>query len=112
MFFLTETKSQAVLTAWNGRQWSQPQAQEILSGFEEPEIFTEVIYGCHRASLLGKRLYVVGCDEGGHGDVWVTSRDLGSKGPGLRHRCGASHPPLQVIIRGWMQFSWSPRVMI
>ncbi|HEY9529023.1 MAG TPA: sialidase family protein, partial [Anaerolineales bacterium] len=78
-FLLTETKSQAVLTAWDGRQWSQPQTQKILSGFEEPEIYTEVVYGCHRASLLRKRLYVVGCDEGGHGDVWVTSRDLGSK---------------------------------
>jgi hypothetical protein len=78
-FLLTETKSQVVLTGWDGRQWSQPQTQEMLSRFEEPEIYTEVLYGCHRASLLGKRLYVVGCDEGGHGDVWVTSRDLGAK---------------------------------
>ena len=28
------------------------------------------------ASLFGERLYIVGCDEGGGGDVWVTSRDL------------------------------------
>jgi hypothetical protein len=76
-FFLTETKSQVFLTAWNGLQWSTPQAQSILSGFEEPEIFTEVIYGCHRESLLGERLYIVGCDQGVGGDVWVTSRDMG-----------------------------------
>jgi hypothetical protein len=77
-FLLTETKHQVVLTAWNGNQWSQPQEQPILTGFEEPEIYTEVIYGCHRASLLGEQLYIVGCDEGGGGDVWVTSRGLGS----------------------------------
>ena len=78
LYLLTEAKSQVFLSAWDGLQWSLPQAQPILSGFEEPEIYTEVIYGCRRASLSGERLYVVGCDEGGGGDVWVTSRDLGS----------------------------------
>jgi hypothetical protein len=79
LYLVTETKSQVVLTAWDGRQWSQAQAQKTLAGFEEPEIYTEVIFGCHRASLSGKLLYVVGCDENGGGDVWVTSRNLGSK---------------------------------
>lgn len=78
LFFFNETQSQVFLTAWNGRQWSQPQEQPILSGFEEPEIYTDVIYGCHRAALLGARLYIVGCDQGEGGDIWVTSRDLGS----------------------------------
>src|SRR5687768_11744830 len=78
LYFLTETQGQLYLSAWNGRRWSELQAQPALSGFEDPEIFTEVIYGCHRASLLEEQLYVVGCDEGGGGDVWVTSRDLGS----------------------------------
>ena len=78
LYFLTKTQSQIFLSAWNGRQWSEPQAQPILSGFEDPEIYTEVIYGCHRASLLGDRLYIIGCDQGGGGDVWVTSRDLGA----------------------------------
>jgi hypothetical protein len=83
LYLLTETKSEVFLTAWNGLQWSQPQAQPILSGFEEPEIYTQVIYGCHRASLLGERLYIIGCDQGEGGDVWVTSRDLGSFKPKL-----------------------------
>ncbi len=77
LYFLIETKSQALLLAWNGFQWSEAQEQPILSGFEEPEIFTDVIYGCHQASMLGERLYVVGCDQGTGGDAWVTSRDLG-----------------------------------
>jgi hypothetical protein len=78
LYFLTETQSQVFLTAWNGLQWSPPQAQPILSGFEDPEIYKEVVFGCHQASLSGERLYIVGCDDGGGGDVWVTSRDLGS----------------------------------
>jgi hypothetical protein len=78
LYFLTVTKSQIFLTAWNGIQWSQPQAQQDLLGFQEPELYAEVIYGCHRASLLGERLYVIGCDQGVGGDVWVTSRELES----------------------------------
>ena len=76
LYLLTEAKSQVFLTAWNGLYWSEPQPQPILSGFEEPEIYTDVIYGCRQASLFGERLYVIGCDEGGGGDVWVTSRAL------------------------------------
>jgi hypothetical protein len=78
LYFLTETKGQVSLSAWNGLEWSQPQAQPTLSGFEEPEIYTGVDYGCHRASLLAERLYIIGCDQGGGGDVWVTSLDLRS----------------------------------
>ena len=78
LYYLTEVKGQVYLTGWNGQQWSLAQAQPILYGFEEPEIYTEVIFGCRRASLYKERLYVVGCDQGGGGDVWITSRDLGS----------------------------------
>jgi hypothetical protein len=76
LYFLTETKSQTFLSVWDGLQWSQPQAQPMLSGFKEPEIFTRVIFACHQPAVLGERLYVVGCDEGEGGDVWVTSRDV------------------------------------
>ena len=78
LYYLSETKTQVFLTAWNGLQWSRPQAQPTLSGFEEPEIYTEVMYGCHQAALSRERMYIVGCDQGQAGDVWVTSRDLGS----------------------------------
>jgi hypothetical protein len=78
LFFLTETQSQIYLSAWNGLRWSEPQEQSFLAGFEDPEIFTQVDYGCYRDSLLGTQLYIIGCDQGEGGDVWVTSRDLGS----------------------------------
>jgi hypothetical protein len=87
LYFLAGTQNQIFLTDWNGLQWSHPEAQPILSGFEEPEIYSEVLYGCHRASLLRERLFVVGCDQGSGGDVWVTSRDLGSN-------TSSSTPPL------------------
>ncbi len=78
LYFLVETKSQVLLTAWNGLQWSEPEEQAILSGFEEPEIYTDVIFGCHQASMSGEKLYVVGCDQGQGGDAWVTARDAGA----------------------------------
>ena len=78
LYFLTESKGEIFLTAWNGMQWSQPRAQPLLTGFEEPEIYTDVVYGCHRTGLSAERLYVIGCDQGVGGDVWITSRDLGS----------------------------------
>lgn len=78
LYFLTETQDKIFLTAWNGLQWSQSQEQSVLSRFEEPEIYTDVLYGCRRAGLSGKQLYMIGCDQSGGGDVWFTSRDLGS----------------------------------
>ena len=84
LYFLTETKNQTFLSIWDGRQWSQPQVQPILARFKEPEIYTEVIYGCHRPAMIGERLYVLGCDRGEGGDVWVTSRDLASSTSGLQ----------------------------
>ena len=76
LYFLTETQSQILLSAWNGSQWTEPQEQPILTGFDEPEIFTKVDLGCQRATLLGERLYIIGCDQGVGGDVWLTSRDM------------------------------------
>jgi len=52
--------------------------QPILSGFEDPEIYTQVDYDCHRAILFAGQLYVVGCDRGEGRDIWVTSRSLES----------------------------------
>jgi hypothetical protein len=78
LYLLTGAQSQVFLSAWNGQQWSQPQAQPTLSGFEDPEIYTEINLGCHRAALSRERIYIVGCDQGEGGDVWVTSRDLES----------------------------------
>ena len=78
LYLLTDIQDQSYLSVWNGSRWSEPQAQPILSGFEEPEIYSPISFGCHRAAGFGERLYVIGCDKGDGGDIWITSRDLGS----------------------------------
>jgi hypothetical protein len=65
------------LSAWDGERWSQPQLQGILRGFEDPQVLAQVRLGCrHFAISTNSRLYIVGCDQAGGGDVWITSRSL------------------------------------
>jgi len=78
LYLLTDTPGQSYISVWNGSRWSEAQAQPVLSGFEEPEIYTPISFGCHRAAGFGERLFVIGCDQGEGGDIWITSRDVGS----------------------------------
>jgi len=78
LYLLTDIHGEILLSAWNGLQWSESQRQTILSGFVEPETYTQVVYDCHNAALSGELLYFIGCDRGGGGDIWITSRDLKS----------------------------------
>ena len=79
LLMLTTTQNQVILVAWDGNSWSTPQTQTTLSSFEDPEIFTTVKYACRQTNQIGnEKLVVVGCDKGGGGDIWATSRSLGS----------------------------------
>jgi hypothetical protein len=78
LYLLTDIHDQSYLSVWNGSRWSEPQAQPILSGFEDPETFTPIDFGCHQSAGSGERLFVLGCDQGEGGDIWITSRDVGS----------------------------------
>jgi len=81
VYLMVNLLNRIYLLAWDGEGWSEPQAQDTLSGFEDPEIYTPVTMGCHQAALVGNdRLVVVGCDLGGGGDVWGTSRQIGDTG--------------------------------
>jgi hypothetical protein len=65
------------LSAWDGERWSEPQLQSILRGFEDQEVLSQVRLGCRQSAISPNgRLYVVGCDEAGGGDIWITSRSL------------------------------------
>jgi hypothetical protein len=77
-YLLTNIQNQIFLSAWNGTEWSAPQIQQSLTGFEDPETFAQVLYGCHQAALFRERLYIVNCDQAGGGDIWVTYRELRS----------------------------------
>jgi hypothetical protein len=70
--------TQAYLQAWDGVQWSDPQLQEMLTSFIDPETQKVVSYDCLDPSLFqSNELYMVGCDSGEGKDVWLTKRSVG-----------------------------------
>ena len=76
---MTTVQDQIYLLAWDGMQWSDPQVQRSVSGFEDPDTYAQVVYRCHQPGLTGEdNLLMVGCDEGEGGDIWFTSRPLGT----------------------------------
>jgi len=76
--FFAVSEDQAYLIAWDGHGWSQPQPQEAIDSFVNPNTYNYVNFGCRQAAVSGKQLFVVGCDEGEGGDIWLTSLPLGS----------------------------------
>lgn len=66
------------LLAWNGSIWSELQTQNDISTFTNPRTFDNVILGCQSTSYYEKKLFVAGCDMGNGGDIWFTSRPIGS----------------------------------
>jgi hypothetical protein len=72
------SKDRGYLFGWNGTEWSEPQLQEVLSGFEDPETLSQVKLGCQQTAFDGTdQIYVIGCDQGVGGDIWFTSRRIG-----------------------------------
>jgi hypothetical protein len=72
-------QTQIYFLAWNGSEWSDPQPQSELSGFQDPETFDQVILDCQNLTMgSNNRIYVVGCDSGNGKDIWLTNRFLGS----------------------------------
>jgi hypothetical protein len=65
-----------VFVAWNGKQWSTPQTQFRLPPLSNPLTFDAIHLSCRMDLINQNRLYVVGCDQGGGGDVWFLSRSL------------------------------------
>jgi hypothetical protein len=70
------------LLAWNGTQWSNPQQQTIISGFEDPDTLNVVRFECQRFRYFapGAKLFFIGCDSGEGKDIWLTQRKLGDVG--------------------------------
>ena len=76
---MTTIQDQIYLLAWDGTQWSEPQAQRVVSGFEDPDTYAQVVFRCRQPDLTSDdNLLMVGCDEGEGGDIWFTSRPLGT----------------------------------
>lgn len=65
--------------AWDGNRWSDPQKQDVLSGFEDPETKTQVKYACIQTMEYKKdQIFAIGCDQGSGEDIWFTGSKLGN----------------------------------
>jgi hypothetical protein len=64
------------ISAWNGSQWSNPEIQSGPSEITNPATFDRVQLACRQAAVYQDRLFVVGCDQGLGGDVWLIARKL------------------------------------
>jgi hypothetical protein len=80
VFILMATLAgQVYLLAWDGSNWSFPQVQDTLSSFEDPATLGRVNFTCLQPTFDPnlQSLWVLGCDTGSGGDIWLTSRSLG-----------------------------------
>jgi hypothetical protein len=68
---------EAFLQAWDGENWSEPQLQQPLSAFVDPDTQKLVDFGCQQAIVPSNfTLFVLGCDEDIGKDIWLTKRQL------------------------------------
>jgi hypothetical protein len=67
------------LLAWDGTRWSDPQIQQSIAEFEDPDTFNLLDLSCRKyaANILANELLLVGCDTIGAGDIWLTERAIG-----------------------------------
>ena len=74
---MANIQDEVYLSAWNNTEWSVPQLQSPLNIFNDPDVFNTVIFRCHQTALIQNRLFVLGCDSEGDGDIWLLTRPLG-----------------------------------
>jgi hypothetical protein len=67
-----------VTMVWNGSEWSTSETQTGPSSITNPVTFEKVELGCRGVTTYNKKLFVIGCDQAGGGDIWFTSRELAS----------------------------------
>jgi hypothetical protein len=68
---------QIYLLAWDGNRCSDPQQQEILTGFIDADTQNPIQLGCRQAIQNEfNSLYIVGCEEELGGDIWSMGRQM------------------------------------
>jgi hypothetical protein len=76
----TTIRDEVYMLAWNGEAWSKAFPQDTLSGFNDPLTNEPVRYRCRQNTVQsGTAIHVIGCNDAGVVDVWVTSRAVGTK---------------------------------
>jgi hypothetical protein len=66
------------LSAWNGTNWSNWEAETGPASITNPATFEPVTLGCQQVAPYKNQLLVVGCDKGNGGDIWFVERKLDS----------------------------------
>jgi hypothetical protein len=76
---LAEGDWQGYIQAWNGQEWSDGSSQSLISTFEDPDVFESVALQCRQSAYhsIYDRLFIVGCDPTGGGDIWISSLFIG-----------------------------------
>src|SRR5262249_2659450 len=64
------------VSAWDGSQWSNLEAQSGPSSITNPATFEPVNLGCEQVQAYNNQLFVVGCDQGSKSDIWFLARKL------------------------------------
>jgi hypothetical protein len=68
---------QVYFLAWDGERWSDPQLEEPLTAYIDPDTQNPVQLGCKQLTTDGSNtLFLVGCDDGLGSDVWSLKRTL------------------------------------
>ncbi len=77
-WLLASAASNVQITAWQPDTggWSDPQTQNALSSFTDPETFRQIAMDCQYGALFGSKLLVVGCEREQNGDIWLLERIL------------------------------------
>jgi hypothetical protein len=80
-WFFAGTPEGFHLFTWQGNpepqgSWSSVRLQSGLNGFSNPDTYRPVVLGCQQAAISENNIYVVGCESGKNGDIWLLSRTL------------------------------------
>ena len=75
---LLSTFDDLSLMAWDGSRWSSQMTQSSIASFVNPVSLESVFLGCQNTSYYEGKVYIVGCDTGTGGDIWFSSRPIGS----------------------------------
>ena len=64
------------LVTWDGQKWSDPQFQDELSNLSNPATNETILLGCQFNAFKENQLFLIGCDLGSGGDIWIMSREV------------------------------------
>jgi hypothetical protein len=78
-FFMTLIRydgNDPAIMAWQDGRWGNLQFQREIASFSNPLTFDPIVFRCEEDALFEGKLYLVGCDLGNGGDIWMTARSL------------------------------------